>query len=461
MTRGKKIASVILTLVFLAGMLLGAAYITRDKSGDSKVKAFYDNPEDFDVYIFGSSHATMGILPLEMWKAEGITSYNFSNYGQALPIDYWLLRNTVAVHKPKVVVIDVFTVFFDEKYSHSHMGFLHQSLDPIPVSKLKYEALDDLLDDGENHLEMYLPFSLYHSRWENLSTDDLKPVKANPNLGADINQLTAASINGISVDASNRLFTYVGPFELPDITDTIETLTPAKEYLVKMIEYCKSEDIEVVLVNCPGHLFDDQVKYINSVYALADKYDVPLIDGMRMDVVNYETDMFDSAHLNSSGARKWSNYLASYLIDNYELIDHRGDNGYSYIDEYYNDTVNTEMDLLDEDSSLYGCLMLAANPDYEVSICINANSAVAEDDQVIRFIANIFATHNCENKWIDAMNSWDKSQLLEIATGEFGKDFHLNDVDISIMIYNSTLERTILCHFNANEEGLDGYQRVK
>ncbi|MGI5850084.1 MAG: hypothetical protein ACOX8Q_08505, partial [Christensenellales bacterium] len=47
------------------------------------------------------------------------------------------------------------------------------------------------------------------------------------------------------------------------------------------------------------------------------------------------TDFYDARHTNIKGAIKYTNYFGKYLLDNYHLEDHRGDDRYSSWDESY------------------------------------------------------------------------------------------------------------------------------
>lgn len=452
MSKIKKILSVILTLVFTGLFLMGASYVTRDKSGDAKVADFYDDPSLYDVYILGSSHALMGLLPLEMWEAEGITSYNLANYGQAIPVDYWVMRNAVKQHKPEVVLIDVYTVFFDEKYSHFHMGYLHQSLDTMPMSKLKLDALEDLLDDGENHLEMYMPFSFYHSRWDSLTTDDLKPVEHEVQFGADVDQRIAGYRNGIDPESADRI---TFPFGDYDLLPEDEKATPpdvSTEYVRKMIEFCQSEEIEVVLTSCPMYLTEDKQRYLNSIADLADEYGVPFINGVMTDVVDYRTDMFDSGHLNSSGARKWSRYMAEFLVNEFGLTDHRGDSDFDIFDENSEAQREADNEYLSHNKSLYGCLVMASDPQYRVCIAIAEGSSAFEDDEIRLLINNIDGLDVTAEEW-------DYREGLIVDNG-VDCDVSSSDADIIIEVYDLNGQAVTECLFVGDYNGIDGFTRI-
>ncbi len=458
MTKLNKIMSVLLTLVFTLLFVSGAAYVLRDKSGEAKLGDFYDDPSDYDVYIFGSSHAVMGLLPLELWQAEGISSYNFANFGQAIPVDYWVLRNAASVHKPELALIDVYTVFFDEKYSHFHMGYLHQSLDTMPWSATKLRALKDLLDDGENQMEMYMPFSYYHSRWDSLSVDDLKPVEHQLQFGADVNQQLMAQIDGSEVEPE-KLERLTFPFDSYDLLPEDDKSMPPEisvEYIRKMIEFCQEEGIEVVLISSPLYLTQEQQRYLNWINDLATEYHVPFINGVRCDVVDYRTDMLDSGHLNSAGAHKWSSYVASYLMENYGLTDHRGDPDYELFDENLEAQGRVHDEQLIANSSLYGCLVLAADTRYDVAISIASGSAVYDDDEIRFLINNIVGLDISENEW----ENEGEINIASDADSVLPDVRELEDYDIIIRVTDAEGRLITECSFVSDYNGMDGFTRI-
>ena len=44
--------------------------------------------------------------------------------------------------------------------------------------------------------------------------------------------------------------------------------------------------------------------------------------------LDFEKDFYNSKHVNYIGAEKYTRYLTSYLVENYDLPDHRGEAGY-------------------------------------------------------------------------------------------------------------------------------------
>ena len=170
----KKFISVLICFVIFLLMFTGVSHFLMRKTSYIKNADFYSYEEDYDVLFLGSSHMVMGISPMELWNDYGIVSYNLANYGQWLPVDYWVLRNALDYTKPKLVVLDVRAIDINQnKFSPEHISQLHEVFDNMPLSKNKIEAVFDLLPEGKR-MEYLFDFSIYHTRWNEIDESFLK-----------------------------------------------------------------------------------------------------------------------------------------------------------------------------------------------------------------------------------------------------------------------------------------------
>ena len=105
------IKNVIINILFVILLVLaicGTSFVLEDKSIINKNKDFFNQDEDFDVLFFGSSHSELFFNPMILWKQYGIVSYNFGNPEEGIPVSYWLMKNAIEIHKPKIIVFDNF-----------------------------------------------------------------------------------------------------------------------------------------------------------------------------------------------------------------------------------------------------------------------------------------------------------------------------------------------------------------
>ncbi len=370
----KFLQSVVIAVSIVLFVMLAARFLRRDE-GFVKNHDFYETDEAYDVIYLGSSHAVMGVLPMEIWNEYGIPSFNLANSGQKLNGDYWILKNALEQKKPELVVLDACLVTFDQQWEGSTVNFLHESLDPMPLTKTKIAAILDLIPK-DMQIAFFWPFSLYHSRWENV-TSDYFISKVSYQKGAyentDHMKPAVSSMQGLAVLERTQV----------DRTETV-----GKEYLRKAIVLCQEMNVPIVLTMIPFSGSGKELRYVNSVYEIAEEYGVPFLNGLEEDVVDPACDFLDSTHLNSSGARKWSSFLGAYMKENYHLADRRVDPAYADWDECYRNYRLYENMQLSSTKEMYPYLMLLADSGFSSEIKVAADSAIYADDLFWKLLKN-------------------------------------------------------------------------
>ena len=239
----KRILGSILFLAILLGVLSYAAFVTKRKNSDEKYADFFNQEQDFDVLFFGSSRVLNGVYPMELWDDHGMVSYNFGGHGNYIPVSYWVWRNTMNYTKPKLVVIDTYYIEENNPYRENTQQ-VHLSTDAFPLSKTKYEMVQDLFGDEKsdfhkNRNEFLFNFGSYHDRWSDLTKDDFV-INATPEKGAEMR-----------IDVADELETHwYREHEIPNLVGwTGDSL--GKLYLKQWIKDCQDQGIEVLLIYLP------------------------------------------------------------------------------------------------------------------------------------------------------------------------------------------------------------------
>lgn len=282
---------------------------------DHPVRNFFSQKENSqDVLILGSSHAYYSFYPMEMWDKYGIPAYNLGSPIQSMGASYHLLKQALKEQSPKVVVVETYCTYL-EKPSKSDER-LRSVSDSMPLGIEKMALLEEM-DLTDPEYSYYFPLFKYHGRWKSLEKKDFR--------------LEEQYCKGAAVRAS------VEPQPEPeDIGETQEIPAVAREYLDKIITLCREQQIELVLVETPfvqdgGKDYKRKRQILNQVERYAAKQGVPFLNFFKLaDEIglNYQTDMLEPQHLNIRGALKTTNYLASYLSEEYQLPDRRGTEGY-------------------------------------------------------------------------------------------------------------------------------------
>ena len=371
-TKNKALKNFINATIGLILVIVSVFLVSRlmeYKEARYKNKDFFAQKKDLDVIFLGSSHVVNGILPMEIWDEYGIPSYNLASHGSIMPVNYWTLRCAAREASPKVVVLDCYSISHDYKTNPENYSFVHLALDSFPYSAVKKEAIEDLLDDeiadeiiaqngymGEERTKegTLWDFAVYHSRWSELGEEDFH----NPKTGTEGGEIRVA------VEVPNEIL-YISS------EDRYEDDTVGMLYLKKCIEYCKEQGIEVVLTYLPFPANEEEQREANTVYHIAEEYNVDYLNFLNMDVVNYNTDCYDAmSHLNASGAKKVSSYLGLFLLDRFELEDKREERLASKWDKYAKQYKTYKFSLFEDEENLKNYLMLCADRDLSVDITV-------------------------------------------------------------------------------------------
>jgi len=386
----KRILGSILFLAILLGVLAYAAFATKRKNSDEKYADFFNQEQDFDVLFFGSSRVLNGVYPMELWDDYGMVSYNFGGHGNYIPVSYWVWRNTMNYTKPKLVVIDTYYIEQNDPYRENTQQ-MHISTDAFPLSKTKYEMVQDLFGDEnsdfhENRNEFLFNFGSYHDRWSELTKEDFE-ISPNPEKGAEMR-----------VDVADPLQTqWYRAHELPHIEGwTGDSL--AKLYLKQWIKDCQDQGIEVLLIYLPHIASQEQQDIAIGTQKLADEMGVNYIDFLYEDVVDPAIDYYDhDGHLNPSGAHKVTDYLGEYIKENYDIPNHKRDNDFSKWWDDYQRYTDYKVDLLKSQKYLETYLLLCIDSDFDVTVEVNSKSTLLEDRKVRHLIESIADSVECEN----------------------------------------------------------------
>lgn len=359
-------------LVFLL-ILMILSNVLRRKDSYKKYAEFFEEQQEFDVLFFGTSHVINGIYPMELWEDYGITSYNMAGHGCAVPASYWMLKNSLDYHKPKVVVIDCWACNVNCKGSVGNNDEqMHNSFDAFPLTKNKFDAIMDISEDGFEPIDFFFDFSVYHNRWNEITKEDVFPTPS------------------CEKGAESRIAVVPSSVELLDKSDADYDETVAKEYLRKMIDLCKEQDIQVVLTYLPFPAVEDEIRSANSIEKIAQEKNVPYINFLYEDICDLTTDCYDSnSHLNPSGARKITNYMGNYLTSNCNLQSHKDEADYESWTEDYKKYNDFKIENLRNEENIYSFLMLLYDAHFRVEVKVREESPYLQDGMFVQLLGNI------------------------------------------------------------------------
>ena len=354
----KMIVSVFIVVFLLFISICHLSNLFERKDSNVKFIDFFEQKEDFDVLFFGTSHVADGIIPMTLWNDFGIVSYNVGSTGGRLPTAYWLLENVLEYTTPQLVVIDCFTINSNDMIG-SKSSWLHLSFDAFPLSVTKIKAVFDLFGDnlfkknGETTgFELLFNYSLYHSRWDDLTKTDFDSTTVSTKGATELFDVTNLDISDLEENNNKKM------------TQEPEGL----KYLKKMIETCQERGIQVLLAYMPVLATKYEYIEINTVYDLADEYNLKYVNLLEENIIDYKVDFSDRDHLNTSGATKVTEYLGNYIMENYDIVDRRQDDKYSEWNQDYEEYIAYKSRRLKTSKSLDEYLNILYSLDYDVLI---------------------------------------------------------------------------------------------
>ena len=309
-------------LVFLL-LFSCVSTIFRDKRYARPLCLYAEPRNSVDVLFMGSSHMLNAVSPMQLWAEQGIVSLNYAQNGQVLPVSYYSLQEALRYQKPKLVVLDIYKVIQDSLID-SNVSF-HFTMDHMTFGLPKIKAAFDLVDHGER-LEYLADLVLYHSRWSELTEEDFRtPVFVEKGAETLFHTQDHTGFEVFPADAKSP------------------PAPVALDYLKRIVDLCREERIELLLVAVPfttreGDTLNRQ-QVVNAMADYAEEWNVPYLNMMHeLDALNFSftTDIADE-HVNWLGMGKTTSFLGEYIMDHYDIPDHREDSAYASWHDAYKD----------------------------------------------------------------------------------------------------------------------------
>lgn len=280
----------------------------------------YNNQRNTDVYVVGASGVQTGIIPMEIYDQIGVTVENISSGEVQLPMDYYLIKQNISKNKPKIIFLDGETFYATEMQSRELM---HNTIDKYPLNFNKLEFVNEkAYKMNFNEKITYLfPFFRFHDRWKDIKLNNFKyQIYGYSNY----NHGFVLQTNIIDSKYLNK--DYMSKADNENEMKDLYTANYSEIYLKKIKELCEKEDIDLVLLVLPRQNWS-MVKH-NILQKIADENNLRLIDmNLLFNELNFnqENDLMNDNHVNLNGAIKASNYLASFIAENYEMKNHKND----------------------------------------------------------------------------------------------------------------------------------------
>ncbi len=292
--------------------LLTPKYMTSIPEG-ALIAEYYEETTPHQVLFVGDCEVYENFSPITLWEEYGITSYIRGSAQQLIWQSYYLLEEMLRRETPEAVVFNVLSVKYGTPQSEAYN---RMSIDGMRWSSSKWGAIQASMTEEEQAITYLLPLLRYHSRWNELSGEDITYMFHRERVG----------YNGYLMQTGIRPVT-AQPQWVPLEDYTIAPL--CMEYLDKMRTLCEQYGVELILIKAPSiyplwyEEWDTQISDYAAEYGLAYYNLLALSQEIGID---WEKDTYDAGlHLNVWGAEKLSRYFGQLLVEQHGLTSQKTD----------------------------------------------------------------------------------------------------------------------------------------
>lgn len=335
--------TVFLTIIFLLFLFFTYLFRNTDYNARQNVLDFYEEDTELDVVFIGASNIYRYWDPMGAWETEGIATRNYSVSSMDAATYLSAIKDILRTQNPKLIVVEARRFRKQEAQGEIVFG-ARNMLDSLDVGLSRMEAVhyycEKMNIPWEDALSLYIDLIQYHDNYEALTTK-LNWQLADNRIGN--NEIERQTYKGYAITSKHTVF------EDPSANLTTETLDPDENSFMlykEILEYCKEEEIPLMILSMPMVITEAESMGINVLTDTAESYGIPFFDmNLRYEEIglDFATDFYDPHHVNVLGADKVTRYLASYLVEEYDLQDHREDPAYASWHELHEEySINVE-----------------------------------------------------------------------------------------------------------------------
>ena len=401
----------------IAVLWLGRVYDVlrwKDTHGDylSSITQLDELPKDtVDLAFVGSSHVYAGIYPSYFWEDKGISCFNTSISGMDRDSAVHYVKHLFKTQSPKLVVVDVYCLTYEK---HAQIGNVYRNLLSFPLSKDSLTQLDSYAEKdesvSENKTDYITRWPIIHTRYRELTRRDF--VTDAPNFFGKGEYL---NWEGRTAD----------PAQLTEADAAAKLSADHEAWLKELKSICEAQGSTLALMALPFDTYEGDQEKMDATAVWAEENGVRFWDFNRLiseSGLDYETDFFDSSHLNALGAKKAAAFLEEEIAVFCPLADHRGQAGYESWDldlKYFYQREKDDRLAAETELSEYTAL-LASSENYCAVISIEGGCS-GEEFEALRSLGVDPAQ---TGKWL-----WKDGALSKIAENDPAMDEITIDAD--------------------------------
>lgn len=302
---------IFISLYFLQRLLL-PKYASETVEG-AMIAEYYQEEKNHDVIFIGDCEVYENFSPQVLWDDFGINSYIRGSAQQLIWQSYYILEDTLRYEIPKVVIFNVQSMQFDkpDKEAYNRM-----TIDGMKWSLSKLGAIEASMTDKESWLDYIFPALRYHSRWNDITSEDWEYLFDIPRVSHNGYYMRVDTKAAKDVPEGKPLADY--RFGEVDY-----------EYLDRLTKLCKVNNIELILIKAPSlypYWYGQWEKQIENYAKENELLYINFLELTEETGLNFDTDTYDGGlHMNLSGAEKITRYLGEILMQETKLEDRRAE----------------------------------------------------------------------------------------------------------------------------------------
>ncbi len=325
-------------------VLLLSAIFRPDNVNNQNIAGFYGEKKNtLDVVYMGGSAVFVYWQPLTAYENYGITSYDYAADTMQAEMYSYLIKEVQKTQDPDVLIIDARAFQYRDSNMKPTGAVYRNVLSSTPFSIERAQIIEEIipkyLPEDEDKWSYHFDLALYHTRYGELPYDIDYQLKV---------------LRGEYEHPYKGYFTIKRTKKIKkNHIDTKEINEPSEEtakILDEMISQLKDTGKKVLFVVSPYEETNEHKKIYNWVEQKVTSAGFDFLDAnehrdeMGLD---YDNDFYNDSHVNMYGSNKYTDFLAKYLKEHYELVDRREDANYDSWDDllenwhvYKKETIN-------------------------------------------------------------------------------------------------------------------------
>ncbi len=316
---------------------MDAVYVDdTDEFARYALHEFYGQKENIDRLYLGSSHVFCGINPTVLDQINKDNNFNLSTGTQQLITSYYLLKEADKRHELEHVYVDLYydlmTAGLGNFHAELNLPYSWIVIDQMKMSANKLDYIFHLSEPNYYYMSFF-KFTQFKDKLfdmdyikdiaEKKQTQRYKDHQYYHEIAGDAGRVMRSGDKGFM--ECDVYLEDGGYYELQreEANEENSLTEESKEYLLKIVDYCKEHNIELTFISCPvsefqltedGH-YDDFTRQISE---LAGQYDFRYYD-FNLCKQEYlylpkEKYWMDKGHLNTEGAAVFSDFLGRFLL---------------------------------------------------------------------------------------------------------------------------------------------------